>query len=547
MFKLTVVAGPNRGSNFVVQEGETSIGRQTGNVIVLPSSKVSKKHCSINVKDGEVSIKDEGSSNGTFVNGVLTRAKKLNPGDRIGVGDFVFEISVPGLRTNRIAPALTGFGNVVAMPGVSLPGTAANAAASPALTGSIDLSSAGSAMDPNVMPKDPKGKIIWLFENRLMPVFYGLILKHEWKIVGLVMMGGLLLANLIVAVQPIVQSGRNAMVRETMRRASLIAKQIVEKNSAAMLNRAETKTEIGSLEREDGVRMAVLTDLDLRVIAPGTKMNQYITSGGEAAEATRARNAFRKGRETGIFMEIGDGIVVAIEPMKILDASIGKNVVVAMAIVSIDATLSTPEIGEVGVTYSETLILTGLITLLVFLILYKLTLKPLNVLNDDIDRVLKGETNQVTREFKFEEIGNLIDNINSALQRIPRGSGGATVDNSGGPDDFLNPVKILLTLTKVGVLILDDQKKILGLNPFFEEISGIRSDGSIGQEPSAVARDQAFAQMSVDMLNRAPSGGEGVTEDFDFSGVACKIFVSALGTSGTAPKGYMMLVSRSET
>src|SRR4051812_12464257 len=118
MYKLTVVSGPNRGSSYSVQEdGETSIGRQTGNAIVLPSSKVSKRHCVLVVSDGELVVKDQGSSNGTFVNGSLTKIKKIQPGDRISVGEFVLELSEPAQRLSQ-APAVAQLGNnVIQFPG----------------------------------------------------------------------------------------------------------------------------------------------------------------------------------------------------------------------------------------------------------------------------------------------------------------------------------------------------------------------------------------------------------------------------------------------
>ncbi len=37
MYKLMVIAGPNRGTSFEVENGETSIGRQSGNSVVLAS------------------------------------------------------------------------------------------------------------------------------------------------------------------------------------------------------------------------------------------------------------------------------------------------------------------------------------------------------------------------------------------------------------------------------------------------------------------------------------------------------------------------------
>src|SRR4051812_38770766 len=143
MFKLTVVSGPNRGTSYVMQEGETSIGRQAGNAVVLPSSKVSKKHCTLVVNNGEIVVQDQGSSNGTFVNGILTKARKVKAGDRVSVGEYVLEIvEPPKRRTPRAAPAISGLGNVVQLPG-AYAGGGARMPASPA--GSMQGIEVGSA------------------------------------------------------------------------------------------------------------------------------------------------------------------------------------------------------------------------------------------------------------------------------------------------------------------------------------------------------------------------------------------------------------------
>src|SRR4051794_15834890 len=105
MYKLMVIAGPNRGSSYAAQKGEISIGRQAGNVIVLQSSKVSKKHCMITISDEGVTVQDLGSSNGTFVNGTLTKHRKIKPGDRISIGEFVFEL-METENKSMIAPAV---------------------------------------------------------------------------------------------------------------------------------------------------------------------------------------------------------------------------------------------------------------------------------------------------------------------------------------------------------------------------------------------------------------------------------------------------------
>lgn len=553
MYKLTVVAGPSRGQSYAVQEGETSIGRQEGNAVVLTSAKVSKRHCVLVVSDGQVLLNDQGSSNGTFVNGVLAKSKSLNPGDRISVGEYVLELSRRPEASTRSVPAIAGMGNVLQFPtpqrpgaGGGFPGMPSAIPGVPGTGGSTDINSGGGIV-ANQPPKDLKGKIIWAFEHHVMPVFYSLNLKHEWRVICVGAMAVFAVGNLAVSVYPLIEQNRAALIREMGKRASFMAKQIAEHNAPAIASRAETKTEIGSAENADGVRVALLTDLDSRILAPGTKLNQYLTSGPEAAMAIKAKQAFINGRETGIVAECDEETICAVEPVRIVSQTAGRNVTVGMAIVSIDSSLATPDLGEMSMTYSETFILTGLLGALILLILYRVTLKPLRQLNEDMDQVLKGDLSQVTHEFKFEELNPLWDLINSALQRVPRGTsgvGGAL--GSAGPttEELAGPLRMFGEVASFPVLVCDGDKRVLYMNMPFEDVSGIRSDNSIGQEIASVARDQSFAQFVIDLFDRAMPGTEGVSEDNDFSGVSYKCRASCVG-SGTS-KCYVLAATRVE-
>jgi predicted component of type VI protein secretion system len=67
--------------------GENLIGRASGLLITLPSSKVSRRHARIMVASDHVVIEDLGSRNGTFVGERrIASATALNHGDRIGIG-----------------------------------------------------------------------------------------------------------------------------------------------------------------------------------------------------------------------------------------------------------------------------------------------------------------------------------------------------------------------------------------------------------------------------------------------------------------------------
>ena len=358
MYKLTVVAGSNRGTSYAVQEGEVTIGRQEGNGVVLQSSRISKRHCLVQVNKEEILVKDLGSSNGTFVNGVLVKSKKIKPGDRISVGPFVLELvelAEPSQK-KTIAPALVGFGQVLIVPNQnakypsssnSLGSNPPGFSPSPGLphdSGMPGMSDLGvPVLNANQPPKNLKDKAIWYFEHRIMPIFYDMNLKHEWNVICAGLFGVFIVSNLIISVTPLLDANQAAIVKEAGKRAQFIARQIADHNAPLLAAHAETKTEIGTGENAEGVRVAVLTDIDRRIIAPFTKINQYLAVGFEAITADHAKQKFRDGDEKGFLEKSGD-LIVAVEPVKVLNPSEGKNIIVGMAIVSVDTSLSTPDL-----------------------------------------------------------------------------------------------------------------------------------------------------------------------------------------------------------
>lgn len=571
MYRLTIISGPNRGATFRIVDGEFTIGRHQSNNVVLPSSRISKRHCVLMAGSGKVLLRDQGSANGTFVNGVLTASRSLRHGDRIGIGEYVLEISAP--RSARAQATgggeqagMDGFGGLIDANGElpASPGPADGAQLAPfgadgghaavgtaAQGGSHLLHAAAELAQSNAMPQDLKGKAFWAFENYVMPIFYGLNLKYEWKYISAAVFGGFLLLNLLISVQPLMDENRAIILQESARRARFIAEQAAERNAPALTEGAETRTDLGTLDTAEGVNLVALTDLDQRIIAPASKMNQYLVAGPEARVASRAALLFRQGREVGVTRYVGD-LVVAVEPIKIFNPKLGKNAPVAMAVVSVDGSSATLGMGEIMAVYSHTLIITGILGGLMLLILYRLTLKPFHVLNDDMDKALKGDLQQVTHEFKCEELNPLWDLFNSALQRIPRstnrpGDGGLGMggEEKARPDQFIGPMGMLAEAGRMGLVIFGSDRKIAYMNEMFEELSGIHADAAVGQEISALARDQSLGVLVQDLLDRCLAGGDPQAEDYEFSGVGCTVRAAAFGEPGEmTARAYAMTVER---
>lgn len=88
---LVGVSGPYAGQSFALAQGETPIGRDASKTVSLAiDNTVSRSHARIVLEAGSYVIYDEGSSNGTFVNGLKIQRQLLYSGDTIQIGSTKF-------------------------------------------------------------------------------------------------------------------------------------------------------------------------------------------------------------------------------------------------------------------------------------------------------------------------------------------------------------------------------------------------------------------------------------------------------------------------
>jgi pSer/pThr/pTyr-binding forkhead associated (FHA) protein len=67
--------------------GRVTVGRHASSNLVLPDLEVSRGHAIIERDaNGDVTITDQGSANGTYVNGSRVTRHVLRPGDRLTLG-----------------------------------------------------------------------------------------------------------------------------------------------------------------------------------------------------------------------------------------------------------------------------------------------------------------------------------------------------------------------------------------------------------------------------------------------------------------------------
>lgn len=92
--RLKVLRGASAGKEVAIQGPRFFIGRSEECNLRANSDAISRKHCAIVIEDQDVTIRDLGSQNGTYVNGSrIEGVQKLQMGDQLRVGPLEFLVT----------------------------------------------------------------------------------------------------------------------------------------------------------------------------------------------------------------------------------------------------------------------------------------------------------------------------------------------------------------------------------------------------------------------------------------------------------------------
>ncbi len=119
-FLLTIAEGSGRGQKFQFDRERVTIGRGAENDVVLSDAGVSRTHARIERLASGWILLDNGSANGTELNGAtIQKPSQLRAGDRIGVGPVTFEFAAaadPAETRITAAPRRESETRISAMP-----------------------------------------------------------------------------------------------------------------------------------------------------------------------------------------------------------------------------------------------------------------------------------------------------------------------------------------------------------------------------------------------------------------------------------------------
>ncbi len=84
---IVIQSGPNKGQQFQINRDNLIIGRQEGDVIIKDDT-ISRRHAEIIKNNGKYFIRDNNSTNGTYINNNRVNQSPLSNGDIIRLGNI---------------------------------------------------------------------------------------------------------------------------------------------------------------------------------------------------------------------------------------------------------------------------------------------------------------------------------------------------------------------------------------------------------------------------------------------------------------------------
>jgi pSer/pThr/pTyr-binding forkhead associated (FHA) protein len=105
MAKLVVLSPSMAGRSQELNVDKTTIGRVEDNTFQIGEPSVSSHHCEIQLRNGEVVVKDLNSTNGTFINGEKVTERVLKPGEVLRLGQIELRLESDGKGGAPAAPS----------------------------------------------------------------------------------------------------------------------------------------------------------------------------------------------------------------------------------------------------------------------------------------------------------------------------------------------------------------------------------------------------------------------------------------------------------
>ena len=519
MYKLVVVGGKLRGQEFILKNGDNSLGRDGSCEIQFQVEGVSKKHLTVTVTDDVVYLQDLGSANGTFLNGKIIKRATMKSGDKIGLPNAILQ--VVQVKEKKIV-------------------VKKKVANQREREESIDTILSGGTPPENLV-----GKFFWIFKYKFMPAFHGINQEYEWRVLLAIFTGAFALTTISLTIFPVLQDSKEVLIGEIANRGAHYAEEIGRMNASALEQKNLERIDTSFLDSEEGVVSYELFDLEGRIVRPISRLNEYTNDPFSVQTrewATKNKDSKTVKKQLLENSEIGIGKkILAYNTRTGIQEPVGIIAIrFAPRTLAIEATKSSK-------LYFESLITSFLVAIIYFGFVYYLTLRPIEEIRYQTEEALRGRRRSIDSKLLFEELNPVRNAINTGLQRIRELQRDETEID---PNDIESDDAYVTTLTEFlqgaqgPAIVLNSSKNLIKLNTQAEDVCGIRLSMSEGMNILDITKERGFAATLIELCdNSANNSGSSQQGHYELQGKQYGIFVTSLmGKDGFAKGFYITFV-----
>ncbi|MES2802772.1 MAG: FHA domain-containing protein [Bdellovibrionota bacterium] len=550
MWSVRVLSGPQAGQIFDLKMGKNLLGRGMNCDFKITSGGISKEHAEIHVYKDKVIVVDLKSSNGTFVNGVKIQNSIIKLGDKVSVFDVIMDVipspdirPKPAAATRPVALRPRPVQQQRQMPPQMynqqpLAYPMQGGAAMQAQMYHQPMNGAASQQNNFTahaeLPKTLGERIDDYMENAVMPVFYKMSVVFPFKQVLLGMMILFVVFVTIASMFPLTTILRESNFNEAAKRAKSVARAMARINEQALLSGQINNLNVSEALKEDGIKEAIIImQSDGSVVAPTEKVGRDMSKSFviQARKEPRAMAA-----------PVDDNTIGASHPIAAYDPISGETTVKYVAIVFYDISSLNVDDGRVVSLFMQTLVISALFGVGLYLLFSRLIEFPIRQLNKQIDLALREKSDRTEVAFDYPELQKAVANVNLILNRMWNGlSDLETIKPSQNRDVEFSQMVNMLTQPAA---VIGANGLIISCNQQFATLVQTAPEVLVQQNYNTIT-DQAMVQNLENLIRRAHELVYETHKDIiPFSQFECEIFLQAFLDSSGAPEYFFVSLTK---
>ncbi|AZZ35706.1 hypothetical protein CIK05_02455 [Bdellovibrio sp. qaytius] len=549
MWSIRVLSGPQTGQIFDLKMGKNLLGRGMNCDFKITSGGISKEHAEIHMYKDKVIVVDLKSSNGTFVNGVKIQNSIIKLGDKVSVFDVIMDvIPSPDIRPKPAAPRVMRPRPMQQQPRMNPPQMYSQPPAYPMQGGAAmqaqmyqqqmpmqgGIPEKNNFAAPIELPKTIGERVDDYMENVVMPVFYKMSVVFPFKQVLMGMMILFVVFVTITSIFPLTTILRESNFNEASKRAKSVARAMARINEQALLSGQVNNLNVSEALKEDGIKEAlIIMQSDGSIVAPTEKVGRDISKSFiiQARKEPRATAA-----------QVDDNTIGASHPIAVYDPLSGETTVKFVAIVFYDVSSLNVDDGRVISLFMQTLVISALFGIVLYLLFSRLIEYPIRQLNKQIDTALREKSDRTEVAFDYPELQKAVANVNLILNRMWNGlNDSETIKPSQNRDVEFSQMVNMLTQPAV---VIAANGKVVCCNHQFAALLQAEPDALVQHNYHKIT-DQAMVQNLENLIRRSHELVYETHKDIiPFAQFECEIFLQAFLDLSGVPEYFFVSLTK---